>query len=145
MSRYHCILCAVDLNPENIQVLDGALRAAGGVVDHVHLIHVCEHPITGYGEAISSNHLVSEIRIKEGVYPRLESLAQHGGIPASHIHIEFGRPATVIHECAKNLNADLIVTGSHGKNGLQLLLGSTANAVVHGAHCDVLNIRIRPQ
>jgi universal stress protein A len=38
---------------------------------------------------------------------------------------------------------DLIVIGSHGRHGLALLLGSTANAVLHGAPCDVLAVRIR--
>jgi universal stress protein A len=36
----------------------------------------------------------------------------------------------------------LIVIGTHGQKGLQLLLGSTANAVLHGAGCDVLAVRI---
>jgi len=39
-------------------------------------------------------------------------------------------------------HADLIVVGSHGRHGLSLLLGSTANAVLHGAPCDVLAVRI---
>ncbi|MGB1202845.1 MAG: universal stress protein [Alloalcanivorax venustensis] len=38
--------------------------------------------------------------------------------------------------------ADLIVLGSHGKHGIRLLLGSTANAVLHRATCDVLAVRI---
>jgi len=37
---------------------------------------------------------------------------------------------------------DLIVVGSHGRHGLALLLGSTANAVLHCAPCDVLAVRI---
>ena len=38
--------------------------------------------------------------------------------------------------------ADLIVVGSHGRHGLALLLGSTANGVLHGATCDVLAVRV---
>ncbi|MBA6354230.1 universal stress protein, partial [Colwellia sp. BRX9-1] len=38
-------------------------------------------------------------------------------------------------------NVDLIITGSHGVHGLQLLLGSTCNAILHGAKCDVLAVR----
>jgi universal stress protein A len=42
-----------------------------------------------------------------------------------------------------DLEAQLgIVIGTHGQKGLQLLLGSTANAVLHGAGCDVLSVRI---
>ena len=43
---------------------------------------------------------------------------------------------------AREHGADLIVVGSHGRHGLALLLGSTANAVLHGAPCDVLAVRI---
>ncbi len=43
---------------------------------------------------------------------------------------------------AKDHHSDLIVVGSHGRHGLALLLGSTANAVLHGAPCDVLAVRI---
>jgi universal stress protein A len=38
--------------------------------------------------------------------------------------------------------ADLIVIGSHGRHGLQLLLGSTANGVLHLSECDVLAVRV---
>ncbi|HHQ41669.1 MAG TPA: universal stress protein, partial [Chromatiales bacterium] len=38
--------------------------------------------------------------------------------------------------------ADLIVLGSHGRRGLTRLLGSTADAVLHSARCDVLAVRI---
>ena len=143
MKNYTCVLCAVDLSHENAQVVQGALRAVLGKPEQVHLIHACEHPITGYGEAMGSNHRVSEQQIKQGVYPTLETLARQHHIPCEQIHIAFGRPATVIHTVAQNLGADLIVVGSHGKHGIQLLLGSTANTVVHGSQCDVLTIRIK--
>jgi universal stress protein A len=34
------------------------------------------------------------------------------------------------------------VVGSHGRHGLALLLGSTANDVLHGAPCDVLAVKL---
>jgi universal stress protein A len=44
---------------------------------------------------------------------------------------------------AEENGVDLIVLGSHGRQGIQLLLGSTANAVLHGAPCDVLAVRVK--
>jgi universal stress protein A len=41
------------------------------------------------------------------------------------------------------LNVDLIVVGSHGRHGLQLILGSTANAVLHHASVDVIAVRVK--
>ena len=53
-----------------------------------------------------------------------------------------GAPKNVIIHQAEKLKADLIIVGSHGRHGIQLLLGSTANGVIHHAHCDVLAVRI---
>jgi len=44
---------------------------------------------------------------------------------------------------ADDKQADLIVIGSHGRHGLQRLLGSTATPVLHNAKCDVLAVRIK--
>ena len=41
-----------------------------------------------------------------------------------------------------DLDPDLIIVGSHGRNGLALLLGSTSTGVLHGAGCDVLAVRV---
>ncbi|WP_220460082.1 MULTISPECIES: universal stress protein [unclassified Colwellia] len=46
---------------------------------------------------------------------------------------------------AEHEHVDLIITGSHGVHGLQLLLGSTTNAILHGAICDVLAVRFKEQ
>jgi len=44
---------------------------------------------------------------------------------------------------AEIAGADLIIIGSHARTGVKrLMLGSTANAVLHGAPCDVLVVRI---
>jgi nucleotide-binding universal stress UspA family protein len=53
-----------------------------------------------------------------------------------------GYPATVIIEEAQNLDADLIVIGTHGHTGLKhLLLGSIAERVVQKATCPVLTVK----
>lgn len=51
-----------------------------------------------------------------------------------------GEPAPVISEAAKEF--DLVVVGSHGREGLdRFLLGSVSHAVVHQVACPVLVIR----
>jgi universal stress protein A len=54
-----------------------------------------------------------------------------------------GRPENEIHGLAEEINANLIVVGSHGRHGLALIFGSTANGVLHGAGCDVLAVRVK--
>jgi universal stress protein A len=56
--------------------------------------------------------------------------------------LEQGDPRDEIIRVAKENQVDLIVIGSHGRHGLSLLLGSTANAILHHAVCDVLAVRL---
>lgn len=53
-----------------------------------------------------------------------------------------GNPATEIVAYAEESSCDVIVMGSHATHGLNLLLGSVANAVLHKAKCDVLTVRV---
>ncbi|MEE2679027.1 MAG: universal stress protein, partial [Myxococcota bacterium] len=53
-----------------------------------------------------------------------------------------GYPATVIVDEVDNLDADLVVIGTHGHTGLKhLLLGSIAERVVQQAPCPVLTVK----
>ena len=62
-------------------------------------------------------------------------------------HEEFKKLRTqireVIQEVGKKEGIDLIVLGTHGQRGVQLLLGATANSVLHGSACDVLAVRVQ--
>ncbi len=52
-----------------------------------------------------------------------------------------GQPADVICELAEELDADLVVIGSHGYGGIDRVLGTTAAKVVNRAPCSVLVVR----
>lgn len=55
----------------------------------------------------------------------------------------FGSPESRVVETAEEMNADLIILGSHGYNSWErLLLGSVSNSVVHHAPCSVLVVRM---
>ena len=58
------------------------------------------------------------------------------------LHFLSGTPSREIHRFVEEWDADLIVLGTHGQKGAQLLLGSTANSMLHGASCDVLAVRV---
>jgi nucleotide-binding universal stress UspA family protein len=54
----------------------------------------------------------------------------------------FGSPESRIVEAAENIEANLIIVGSHGYNRWErLLLGSVSDSVVHHAPCSVLIVR----
>jgi nucleotide-binding universal stress UspA family protein len=51
-------------------------------------------------------------------------------------------PRDALVDTARDLGADLVVVGSHGRSGLKkLLLGSVATHVVTHAHCNVLVVK----
>jgi nucleotide-binding universal stress UspA family protein len=58
--------------------------------------------------------------------------------------VELGKPAQVIVETADDLDADLVVVGSHGRGfWRRLSLGSVSDAVSHHASCSVLIVKDR--
>lgn len=57
-------------------------------------------------------------------------------------HIRVGAPADEVAQLAADLDADLIMVGTHGRRGVRrLLLGSVAEGVMRLAHCPVLIVR----
>jgi universal stress protein A len=72
-------------------------------------------------------------------------------VPASftgqwQVQVATGDPADAIVRVARELGAELIVMGTHGRTGLQhVLLGSVAEKVVRHALCPVLTVRHRAQ
>ena len=74
--------------------------------------------------------------------PTSERLGNELKLNSDNCIIKEGRPAAEIHAACKGKDIDLVVIGTHGQSGLQLLLGSTANSVLHGSTCDVLAVRV---
>jgi universal stress protein A len=72
----------------------------------------------------------------------LSDLVKRYRIDESAVNVVIGTPALEIRRLAETLDVELIVLGTHGRHGLGLMLGSTANAVLHGAPCDVLAVKI---
>jgi hypothetical protein len=59
-------------------------------------------------------------------------------------HVRFDSPAHEIADLAQDLEAHLVIVGTHGKRGLsRVLLGSVAEGVVRMAPCPVLVVRPR--
>ena len=142
MGEYNHILAAVDLTEESRQVAKRAcaLRSAYGA--KLSCLHVIEPLSLAYGGDIPMDLSTIQEQIQETAKMHLADFAKSLNIPEEDQHLIFGRPETEIHALANQVGADLIVVGSHGRHGLALLLGSTANGVLHGAPCDVLAVRV---
>jgi nucleotide-binding universal stress UspA family protein len=59
-------------------------------------------------------------------------------------HLRVGSPADEIVELAQEIEANLVIVGTHGRSGVRrLVLGSVAESVVRRAPCPVLVVRQR--
>ncbi|QFU76153.1 universal stress protein [Halioglobus maricola] len=142
MSQYSKVVVAVDLSEESELVAARARAIAAGAGCELHLVHVIEPLSFAYGVDIPMDFSGLQDEIQEQATKQLRQFADNNGIDADHQHILLGRPEVEIHTIAEQVGADLIVVGSHGRYGLALLMGSTANGVLHGASCDVLAVRV---
>lgn len=142
MSQYKKILVAIDLSEDSSQVSRRAQAIAANNQAELHLIHVIEPLSFAYGGDIPMDFSGIQDEIHQQATAQLQRFAESNDIDEHHRHIVLGKPEVEIHATAKELGADLVVVGSHGRYGLALLMGSTANGVLHGASCDVLAVRV---
>lgn len=142
MGEYRHILVGVDLTEESRQVAKRACALSKAFSAKLSCMHVIEPLSLAYGGDIPMDLSTIQDQIQETAKSHLTEFAASLNIDADDQHLIFGRPETEIHTLAGQIGADLIVVGSHGRQGLALLLGSTANGVLHGAPCDVLAVRV---
>ncbi len=147
MENYKHILLAVDFYEHCEAVANRAKDLANKFQAKLSIIHVVDSlPITeaGYGVDIPFNmDLTTELMA--GAKKRLAILAEKLAVSEERLWLEMGSPKAEIIRIAEENKVDLIVIGSHGRHGLALLLGSTANGVLHHATCDVLAVRLQDE
>lgn len=142
MNKYENILVALDLSDESAQVLARALKFKEAFEAKLTLIHVIEPLGYAYGGDIPMDLTSVQDQLETQAKSRLEVIGKEHGVDANDLLVMIGRPETEIHRLAKEGDYGLVIVGSHGRHGIQLLLGSTANSILHGAHCDVLAVRL---
>lgn len=145
MSDYQHILVAIDYSEHTDNVVLKAKALAAKYQAKLSIIHVLDNipmPDTSYGTVIS---LIqdSEYELLEAEKAKLKKLADHLHIPDEQSWLVWGVPKEEVVRLAEQEHIDLIVIGSHGRHGLALLLGSTANSVIHHAKCDVMAVRLQ--
>ncbi|MBA6224804.1 universal stress protein [Colwellia sp. MB02u-18] len=146
---YKHILFATELNETKSYIEDKVEKWQQLTQAKLSIVHVVE-PIANiyyggvYGvvpnldasDSVSTTKIFQD-RAKEALQPLVKRL----NISEKNLHIPVGQTSEEILAFAEQHKVDLIITGSHGVHGLRLLLGSTANALLHGAKCDVLAVR----
>jgi len=143
VSSYSHLLVATDFSADGEVVIERAAMIAKHCEARLSIIHVVEFsPLDYGGEQILPVEIDVEKELADRARVTICELAERFGIAEGDQYVETGSTRTEILRVARERSVDLIVVGSHGRRGLALLLGSTANAVLHGAPCDVLAVRV---
>lgn len=118
--------------------------AAAQAPAEVHAIRVLElalDPIAGALPSTTAEIESLKAMLQEGV---ARAIRERGALEVSSVvaHVAIGAPARAIADLAAQLDADLVVVGTHGRRGLRrALLGSVAEEVVRTSGCPVLCVR----
>ena len=136
----YVIVAAIDDGRGAELVLDAAVSSAGRVPDaELHIVHVVEPPLVGAFPMMELDQLVEEGRatLARATAHVSRTFRRH---IESHLAVDVAAKAVV--QVAAELEAELIVLGSHRHNWFQrLVLGSVSRAVVDRARCTVMIVR----
>ncbi|MHB8708345.1 MAG: universal stress protein [Desulfuromonadales bacterium] len=144
---FKTILFATDFSESSDHAFQYALSLARKFDSRLAIIHVISEPVDlrgFYVPHISFDKLEEEI--EQGALKMMEKFCRTH--VQDYLNVESfvapGIPYDEIIKKALEVNADLIVIGTHGRTGLDhVLFGSTAEKVVRKSTIPVMTIRIR--
>jgi nucleotide-binding universal stress UspA family protein len=136
------LLVATDLSECAEQALDYAVALASKLEAKIHLLNVIGIPSMGIPEvgiAVASTLIDSTVQTQQAALEKLVSRRASANIETL---LRTGDARDLIIDVAREIGADLIVMGTHGRRGVRrALIGSIAESVVRTAPCPVLTIR----
>lgn len=137
------ILFATDFSEGAARAQAAAVFLASTCQTHLEFLHVFEYQPGTFPDYLIKDQVIDEIRA--GISRQLDeevTRAVGQGLIAG-ARQSLGTASEQIIKTARELEADLIIVGTHGRTGLDhILLGSTAERVVKGAPCPVLTVRV---
>jgi nucleotide-binding universal stress UspA family protein len=154
MTKPYIIVVGADFSEASTLAVQKAFELASQQpAAEVHLVNVVQTygPQVAYEMPVDSSALnvltISEARTRfrryaDDLYAKY--LESNAGRAFSRVvaHVRFDAIATEIAQLAADLEADLVVVGTHGRKGIsRVLLGSSAEATVRLAPCPVLVVR----
>lgn len=145
MNRQTKLLVPVDFSEASLEAMDMAVTLAMKNDAEVLLLAVVE-PQSGAGSQTFLDRPKVEEELKRLFDSRLEARteAAESFFQDVSIFVREGKPAETILEIAKEEGVQMIVMGTHGREGLaRAVLGSVTEEVVRRAACPVLTLRAR--
>jgi nucleotide-binding universal stress UspA family protein len=146
MHTFTNIVVATDFSPSAELALEHAVELARRFDAHLYLVHVADNlaalvaPIPS--PPLDFGLMQKEVEAAASEQLRTEITRRCAGIRATPVVLTSHLPAAAITGYAKDVGADLIVAGTHGRSGFAaLMMGSVAQRLVRTAPCPVLTIR----
>lgn len=134
------VICAIDVNDYDQEVVDLAASFAVQFGVDLHLVHVTLFPdpnnaawpaFLGSPDAlVQDSHRLRDITTK---LPEVEI----------HRHHLSGKPSRQVLEFVEHNEPQLLVLGTHGRRGAARLFGSAASNILRHASCPVMVMRQR--
>ena len=131
------LVIGVDTSPESDEAVEWA-RAVAGPGDALVLLHAWQLPVvTGYDMVVTVDPHEIEQFAKEGLAAQVERLGDPRIVPVVHQ----GHPGRSLIAEADERDAAMIVVGHRGNSRVSMMLGSTANYVLHHTQRPVVVVR----
>ncbi len=138
------VLCPIDFSEPARAALRTAVEITRQFGAELTLFHAYELP--GYtlpeGSVVASPKMLQDLADQADAHLlEWKKLAEGWGAQPVRTAKGIGEPALEVVELAREMGADLVVVGTHGRTGLRhALLGSVAERVVRRSGCPVLTV-----
>lgn len=142
MNNYKKILLCLDLTDDSEKIAERAKALATSSGAELALLHVVEYvPVEPMGEALMPAIDIEKDLVRSA-RERLDALSRSHHLGEALGRVEVGSIKGEVMRVVEEDAIDLVVVGSHERHGLALLRHGTEDAVLHGAPCDVLAVRL---
>jgi|GEM_PF-2886516 len=147
MSTYQHILLAIDLTEEsNDGLLEKALELSNSDQCRLSILHVVRPVGYTYDRGLSMGLLDDSMNTlqEEAVSQaksKLMEIAKQNAIPEDRMHCKLGKASLEIINLSKELNADLVIVGSHSNPSPLQKVGATVRGITDRLDCDTLIVQ----
>lgn len=145
MTSFSKLLLAVDLSPVSESLMHRVRDVCGDDIDRLHVLHVLTRGMHDPSLCNNVSRTPHAQRMMDHTAMRVRDLLRKVGltVPSERIYLSYGEPASEIKRVADEIDADLVIVGSHTKEDDWLQLpGATTNCVIQGISSDVMAVKV---
>jgi universal stress protein E len=139
------VLAATDLTAVGDKAVSMGFDLSERMQCQLHVVHAWQMPLSlqmSAGRISNIEHQDQVHQIERDVQEHIQGHLPADALKRIEIHNAMGTPAQVIGEAVAKLSPDLLVMGTISRSGIAgLLIGSTAERMLHAVDCSILAIK----